>query len=162
MLVLLNLKIEVNAIYPTFAKELGFSIKPSDIRVQKINGTTLNIYEIVVTAFLGTNKANQVKFFEEIFLITNVSLKIILRMLFLTLSNEDVNILDWELQWRIYITQEALSTTRRIEFVEKIKFAVVMFDPEHETFIVYITSLSFVISLNFTLLNVDVHPFHRS
>ena len=43
MLALLNSSSKVNTIYPTFAKKLGFSIRPTDVGVQKIDGITLNI-----------------------------------------------------------------------------------------------------------------------
>ena len=49
---------EINAIYPAFAKKLGLSIKAIDIGVQKIDGTTLDIYGMVVAAFLVKDKAN--------------------------------------------------------------------------------------------------------
>ena len=55
---LINSSNEVNIIYPTFAKELGFSIRLTDIGAQKIDGTTLNTYGIVVIVFLVTDKAN--------------------------------------------------------------------------------------------------------
>ena len=95
--VLIKSKSEVNAIYPTFAKQLGLPIRSTDVRVQKIDGTTLDIYEIVVAVFLMVNKANQARFFEETFLVANVSLKIVFGMLFLTLSSADVDFSDWEL-----------------------------------------------------------------
>ena len=51
----------------------------------------LDTYEMVVAAFLMVNKANQVKFFEETFLVVNVSLKVVFGMLFLILSNADID-----------------------------------------------------------------------
>ena len=54
----------------------------------------LDTYEIVVIAFLLTDKANRIKFFEKTFLVTNVSLKAIIRMLFLTLSDANIDFLD--------------------------------------------------------------------
>ena len=48
---------EVNAIHPTFVKELGLLIRAIDVGVQKMNGTTLDTYEMVVAAFLVTDKA---------------------------------------------------------------------------------------------------------
>ena len=44
---------------------------------------------MVVIAFLVTDKTNQVRFFEEIFLVANVSLGVVFKMLFLTLSDAD-------------------------------------------------------------------------
>ena len=81
----------VNAIHLTFAKQLGLSTGPTDVRAQKIDGTTLNTYGMIVAAFSIVDKANQVKFFEETFLVANISLKIVLEMFFLTLSGADVD-----------------------------------------------------------------------
>ena len=58
ILALLNSKSKVNAIYPNFTKELGFPIRLIDIRVQKIDGTILDIYGIVIATFLMINKIN--------------------------------------------------------------------------------------------------------
>ena len=52
---------------------------------------------MVVAAFSMTNKANWVKFFEKTFLVANVNLKVVFEILFLTLSNVDVDFLDWKL-----------------------------------------------------------------
>ena len=57
----------------------------------------LDIYEMVIAAFSMTDKANEVWFFEETFLVPNVSLEIVLKMLFLTLSGIDIDFLGWEL-----------------------------------------------------------------
>ena len=56
-----------------------------------MNGTTLNIHEKVVAAFLVTNKTNRVKFFKKIFLLANVGPDVVFEMFFLTLSNANIN-----------------------------------------------------------------------
>ena len=76
---LINPKSEVNAIYPTFIKELNLLIRPTNVGAQKIDNITLDTYRIVVAAFLVTDKANWVKFFKEIFLITNASREVVLK-----------------------------------------------------------------------------------
>ena len=91
---LFDLSSEVNAIYSTFAKKLGFLIKPIDIGAEKIDGIMLDNYEMVITAFLVINKVNWVRFFEKTFLVTNVSLKVVFKMFFFNLSNADVDFLD--------------------------------------------------------------------
>ena len=91
---LLDSKSKVNTIYPIFAKELSLSIRPTDVGTQKINGTTLDTYEMVVANFLMIDKANQVIFFEEIFLIANISLEVVFVILFLILSSANVDFLD--------------------------------------------------------------------
>ena len=44
VLALLDSDSEVNAIHPTFAKEPGFSIRPTDMGVQIIDSTMLETY----------------------------------------------------------------------------------------------------------------------
>ena len=135
---------EVNAIHPTFVKELGLFIRPTDFGAKRINSSMLDTYGIVVAVFLVTDKANWVRFFEEIFLVTNVSPKVVLGMLFLTLSGADVDFLDRDLQWRTYTTEKALPTTRRVKLVGKKKFAATALNPEHETFVIHVTSFNLV------------------
>ena len=94
---LIDLGCEINTIYPSFTKRLGLPIRPTDVRVEKIDGNTLNTHEMVVTAFLVMNKANQVKFFEKTFLMANISLEIVFKMLSLTPSNADIDFLGWKL-----------------------------------------------------------------
>ena len=49
--------------------------------------------------------------------------------------------------------EEALPTTRRVELVGKKEFAAAALDPEHETFVVHVASLSST--------PLDVHPSRR-
>lgn len=88
--------------HPAFAKKLGLAIQETDVSAQKIDGTALETCKMVIVAFSMTDKAENVCFFEETFLLANVSMisDVVLEMLFLTLSNTDVNFPDWELLWR--------------------------------------------------------------
>ena len=119
----------------------------------------LNIFGIVVAAFSVTDKANQVRFFEETFLMANVSPEVVFGMPFLILSSADVDFLGQELRWKTCTTKKALPTTKRIELVGKKKFAAAALDLESEIFVVYIASLSSDILPSFSPLNV--HPSHR-
>ena len=94
---LLNSGNEINVIYPTFTKQLGLPIRLIDIRVQKIDGITLNTYRIVVAAFSVVDKTNRVRFFEETFLVANVSLEVVFGMSFLTLTGIDMDFSGWKL-----------------------------------------------------------------
>ena len=111
---------------------------------------------MVVVAFSVTDKANRVRFFEETFLVANVSPEVVLGMLFLTLSGADVDFSGRELRWRTYTTEEVLPTTRRVELVGKKEFAAAALDPEHETYVVHVASLS-----STPLAPLNVHPFRR-
>ena len=97
VLALLNLGSEVNTVHPAFTKELGLPIRLTNVGTQKINGTMLETYRIVVTVFSVKDKANQVRFFEETFLVANVSPKVVFEMSFLTLSGADIDFLGREL-----------------------------------------------------------------
>ena len=155
--VLIDLESEVNAVHPSFVKQLGLSIRPTDVGAQKIDGTTLDTHGMVVAAFSMENKANRVKFFKETFLVANVSPEVVLGISFLTLSNADVDFSGRDLRWRTYTIEEALPTTRRVELVGKKEFAAAALDPEHETYVVHVASLSSTP----LVASLDVHPSRR-
>ena len=152
---------KVHVIYLTFAKELDLSIRPIDVEAQKINGTMLDTFGMVISAFSVMNKANQVKFFEKTFLVANVSLEIVLEILFLILSGANVNFYGRKLWWRTYTTKKALLTTRHIKLVGKKEFVAVALDPEFETYVLHIRSVCSVALSSSSPLNVDVHPSRR-
>ena len=151
---------KVNAIYLIFARELGLPIRPTNVGAQKIDGTMRDNFEIIVTAFSMTNKANRVRFFEKTFIKVNVGPEVVFGMLFLILSGADIDILGQELRWRTYITKKALPTTRHVELVGRKEFAALVLDPKHETYIVHVGSVSSDALLDSSPLNV--HSFRRS
>ena len=102
------------------------------------------------------DKANRGRFFEKTFLVANVSLEVVFGMLFITLSVADVDFSGRELWWKTYTTEEALPTTRRVELVEKKEFAAAALNPEYETYVVHIASLSFT-----PLVALNVYPSRR-
>lgn len=71
---------------------------------------------------------------------TNVD--IILGMSFETFSNSDIVFANRELTWRFYTIDETLSTTWRVEFIDKQEFTKAELDEDVETFLIYISSLS--------------------
>lgn len=93
---------------------------------------------------------------KKTFLVANDSLKIVLKMLFLTFSNLDIDFIGWEHWLRTYIIQEALPTTRYVELIEKKGFATAVLDLEYKTFVVHIVSLS-----STPLIDADVHLSYK-
>ena len=89
---------EVNATHPSIIKQLGLLIRPTDVEAQKIDGTTLDTHRMVVAAFSVEDKANQVRFFEETFLVANISPEVVFGMTFLTLSGADIDFSGRELR----------------------------------------------------------------
>ena len=102
------------------------------------------------------DKANRIRFFEETFLVANVSREVVLGMPFLTLSGADIDFSGRELWWKTYTTKEVFLTIRRIELVGKKEFAAAVFNPEYETYIVYVAFLS-----STPLASLDIHPSQR-
>ena len=156
MQALIDSKSEVNAIHPSFVKQLGLPIRPTDVGAHKIDGTTLDTYGMVVATFSVEDKANRVRFFEETFLVANVSLEVVLGILFFALSGTDIDFSGRELRWRTYTTEKVFPTTRRVELMGKKEFAATVIDPEHETYVVYVASLS-----STPLAFLDIYPSRR-
>ncbi len=139
---LLDSRSEVNAITQVFAQLLGLKIRKTNVQAQKIDGTTLETYGMVVSTFSESDKDGRERFFEESFLLVDVSPDIVLGMPFLTMSNADVDFQARDLQWRSYTIGEVLPTTRRVELIGKKEFVAVALDPEHEAFVVHVAALS--------------------
>ena len=97
---------------------------------------------MIVSTFSVLDKDGRERFFEESFLLANVSPDIVLEMPFLTMSNVDVNFQARDLQWRFYITGELFLTIRQVELIGKKEFAAVVLDPEHKAFVVHVAALS--------------------
>lgn len=74
-----------------FAFQLNLKIRKTNIKAQKINSITLETYQIVVSIFSVLDKDNKMRFFKQNFLLTDIKPDIILEMLFLFMSNADVN-----------------------------------------------------------------------
>ena len=81
-----------------FAQQLGLKIRKTNVGAQKIDGTTLETYGMVVSIFSISDKDGRERFFKESFLWANVSPNIVLGMPFLTMGNADVDFQAWDLQ----------------------------------------------------------------
>ena len=88
---LLDSRSIVNTINQVFAYQLGLKTLKTYIRAQKIDDTFLTIYGIVVFFFSVLDKNERKSFFEKSFLLANFKPDIVLGMLFLTMSNTDVD-----------------------------------------------------------------------
>ena len=95
---LLNSKSEVNAMNLAFTSQLDPRIWKINVGTQKIDGTTLETYGIVIFIFFLLDKDDRETFFKESFLLADVKPDIIFGMLFLTISNADVDFQAWNLQ----------------------------------------------------------------
>ena len=95
--VLLDSESEVNTINQAFAHQLGLTIWKTNIGTQKIDGTTLETYGMVVSTFFVSKKDSRKRFFEKSFLLADVKPEIVLGMFFLIMSNADIDFQAWNL-----------------------------------------------------------------
>ena len=80
----------VNAMTLGYASKLGLKVRPTDVRAQKIDGSTLKTFEMVLASFQVEDKLGRPWFFQETFLLADLSVEVVLGMSFLTLSNANI------------------------------------------------------------------------
>ena len=81
---------EVNAMTLGYASKLGLKIRPTDVGAQKIDGSTLEMFGMVLASFQVEDKLGRARFFQETFILADLSVEMVLGMPFLTLSNADI------------------------------------------------------------------------
>ena len=88
---LLNSGSKVNAMNPDYARKLGLKIRRTNIGAQKIDGSALETFGMVIADFQVEDKASRPRFFQETFLVADTKFEVILKMPFLKISNADVS-----------------------------------------------------------------------
>lgn len=87
---LMNSGSEVNAMTQAYAKQIGPQICQINVRVQKIDGSSLETFGIVIISFEIVDKFRRARFFQVIFLLAKINIEVILRISFLTSRNMDI------------------------------------------------------------------------
>ena len=82
---------EVNAMSPAYAERLGLKTRKTNVGAQKIDGSALETFGMVIADFQVEDKGGRSRFFQETFLVADTKLEVILGMPFLKLSNTDVS-----------------------------------------------------------------------
>ena len=143
---------KVNAMTPAYAKHPGLQVRKTNVGAQKINGSSLRTFGMVIAGFQVEDKLSRVRFFQESFLLAETSMKVVLEMPFLALSNADIQFAEKELIWRSYTADEALPTTKRVELIDKKEFAKAALDEESETLVVHVAAVEA------PLAGIAIHP----
>ncbi len=151
---LIDFDSKVNAITPAYATKLGLTARKTSVRAQKINSSPLDIYGIVLARFLLQDSLIRVRFFEETFLLADISIEVVLGMPFLALNYADFQFGAKKLTWRSYITAEILPTTSWVELIDKREFAKVVLDENLETFVMHVSALD--------AAKLLIHPFRAA
>ena len=128
--------------HPAYATKLGFHAVKIDVGAQKIDGSHLDTFEMVIVDCSVKNKLGKLGFFQETFLLANICLEVVLGIFFLTLSKADVRFVERELVWRTYMAAEALPTTKRVEIFDKKEFAAAALNADDKIFVVHVAALA--------------------
>ena len=123
--------------YPIYTINLGLCARKIDVGIQKIDRYHLNIFGIVIINCSVKDKLKKIRFFYEVFLLANISLKVVLRILFLFLSKANIWFMERKLVLRTYPAKKALSITMRVEIIDKKEFAVVIPNADDKSFVVH-------------------------
>lgn len=73
-----------------YLANLSLKVRQIDVKAQKIPGSTFQLFGIVIATFQVNKKLSPSRFFQEIFLMVDISIMRILEMLFLILSNANI------------------------------------------------------------------------
>lgn len=74
----------------SYVAKLGFTPQKTIIGTQKFDSSAFKTYKMVTAKFLVHNKLDKAWFFEETFLLANTGIEVILEMLFLYISNANL------------------------------------------------------------------------
>ena len=148
VLALLDFESEINIMTLAYMAHLGLKVRVTNVGAQKINGSSLVIYGMIIAAFQVVNKLGCSRLIQETFLLADISMEVVLGMFFLTFSNVDVQFAEKELIWRTYTTKEALPTIRWVEIINWNEFAKTALDKNVEAFVVHVSSLGSRITIH--------------
>ena len=122
-----------------YVKRLGLKTRKTNVGAQKIDGSALETFEMVIANFQVKEKGDRPRFFQETFLVAKTKFEMVLEMLFLKISNADMAFGKGTLTWKLYTTNKALPTTEQVQLVDPQEFVIAALDADSETFVMYAT-----------------------
>ena len=135
---LLNSGSEVNAMNLDFAWKLGLKVQKTNVGAQKIDGSALKTFGMVIANFQVEDKTNRPRFFQKTFPMVDTKFEVILGMPFLKISNVDVSFGKGTFMWKTYTTNETLPTTEQVQIIDKKDFVIAALDANSKTFVMHV------------------------
>ena len=132
---------EVNTMTPAYAAHLGLKVRVTDVGTQTIDGSSLATYNMVIATFQVVNKLGRSRFFQKTFLLTDISIKVVLAMPFLIFSNANIQFAEKEPTCKTYTTKEAFPTTRQVKIIDQNEFTKAALDENVKAFVVHVSFL---------------------
>ena len=97
---------------PDFAEKLDLQVYKTIVDVQKIDGTKLDTFGIVIVLFFVEDKEEWFQFFERSFLLADISMNIALERFFLSFSNIEINFIGRYIYFKTYTVARVLLTPK--------------------------------------------------
>ena len=82
---------------PAYASKLSLQAHHTNVGAQKIDGSILQTFGMVLASFQVEDKLKRARFFQKTFLLANISAEAVLGMLFLNLNNANVQFVEKKL-----------------------------------------------------------------
>lgn len=82
----------------SYLAKIGFVTQKINVNTQKINGSILLTYGIIIAKFLPQNKLKRLQFFEKTFLLVDTNIEAVFEILFCILNNVTIIFLSQKLQ----------------------------------------------------------------
>ena len=96
--------------YSDFVKKLSLWAYNTKVGVQKINDLKLDTFDMVIVFFFVEDKEGRFRFLKETFFLAYINIDITFRMLFFTLSNDEIDFIGCHIYWKIYTIAKVLLT----------------------------------------------------
>ena len=119
-----------------YIKKLALKTQKTNIRVCKIDDSTLKTFKMVIADFQVEDKVNKPKFFQKIFLVIDIKFEVILGIPFLKISNIDMLFDEKILMWKSYTTNKVIPTIKQVQLIDPKKFVIAALDADSKTFVV--------------------------
>ena len=78
---------------PVYAFKLSLEVWTTKVGVQKIDGSLLTTFGMVIAGFQIEDKLGKARFFQKLFLLVDTNMEVILEIFFLIFSNADIQFL---------------------------------------------------------------------
>ena len=87
---LINSSSKVNTMTSAYTPMLGVKICPTSVKAPKIDNYSFKTFGIIIASFQVKDKLDRAWFFQETFLLANISMELVLGILFYNFSNADI------------------------------------------------------------------------
>lgn len=119
-----------------FSKKLDFYIQKTGIHTQNIDSSIFKTFGMIITSPLD-DKVRKPYFFKKTFLLTGISINVVLQIFFLILNKVKINFIHHEMNYKLYTTIETQSKIKQGDLILIKLFAMANLNLDNESFVVH-------------------------